>query len=157
MNSAIMYLAFGDALNLAFSGKHLWENEDPTYIDLGDGRKMQLNKHFMETFHWIQRPGKTFSHKLGAIPRIAGKIAFDPFMSTPKALGKEIVSTMTPIPVSNVATQGEMGTNVLMGALGLPIYGKTNEQKAKDQLEKKIRRQQLLLEKQLEALEKGKK
>lgn len=142
MNSALMYLTFGDMLTYNLSGKHLWELDDPTFIDLGDGRKMQLNKHFMETFHWIQHPGKVMANKAGSIPRIVGKVLFDPYTKDPEKIAKEIVGSMTPIPVANLATQGEFGTSTVAGIMGLPIYGKTYKEQAIAAAEKKAKMKQ---------------
>jgi len=66
--SAGVYFSMADMLNLHFTGHHFWENDDPTYVDMGDGRKMQLSKHFMEGVHWLQDPGKTLMNKMGPIP-----------------------------------------------------------------------------------------
>ena len=63
--SAVLYASIADAINLQTAGKHFWENEDPTTVDLGDGRRLQLSKHFMEGIHWLTDPDKALNNKLG--------------------------------------------------------------------------------------------
>ena len=56
--AAAIYFTVGNVLHQALSGKWLWENEDWTTIDMGDGRKLQWSKHTMEPVHWMQKPGQ---------------------------------------------------------------------------------------------------
>lgn len=65
VRSVLLYLTLGTALNYYFSGHSIFKNKDWTMIDLGDGRKMQLSKHFMEPIHWLLNPGQQALNKLG--------------------------------------------------------------------------------------------
>lgn len=54
--AAIYYMLVGSAVQMALTGKPIWMNEDPTRIDLGDGRTMTFSKQLMEPFHWLKDP-----------------------------------------------------------------------------------------------------
>ena len=57
-----------NGVNYMMSGKFMWENDNPTRIDLGDGREMVASKQAFEPFHWITKPGKTALNKMGVFP-----------------------------------------------------------------------------------------
>ena len=132
VRSAILYASLAEALNLHFSGHHFWENEDPTMVDLGDGRRMQLSKHFMEPIHWLLKPGQQAMNKLGYVIK-------EPIE---QALNKEYLSSKGAPPIQNRLTHavggalpitGQSAYNLgvvpaLTGFFGFPIYGKTEEQ-----------------------------
>src|ERR1700690_3931755 len=69
LRSALYYVMVGDGLNYALSGHHLWQNKDPTYIETGDGQKIQYSKHTMEPYHWAQHPAQQALNKLGQLPK----------------------------------------------------------------------------------------
>lgn len=141
VRSAFYYLTIGDALNMHYSDHHLWENKDPTYIDLGDGRKMQMSKHFMEPIHWLDRPGQQGLNKLGVIPsEAAAQLTGKEYLSTKGAPPMKnrlthALNRAVPIGANQFSSSPEAG---VAGALGVPIYGKTVEQK---RAEAKQRRQ----------------
>ena len=135
LSSALMYLTVGDALNYHFSGHHVWENKDPTYIDLGDGRKMQLNKHFMELAHWLQHPGQTLRNKLGFLPKVA-IIATDNTKTTEQK-AKDIARMAVPISGSALV-QGESGEEAIAGFVGTPIYGTPTAEQAREKERKRL-------------------
>jgi hypothetical protein len=88
---SLMYtMAITDALNLYYSGHHVWENDfrsqrqkdadpddegrtamdtihDMTYIDMGDGTKIEGNKHLFEFVHAATDPAKFGMGKMGSI------------------------------------------------------------------------------------------
>lgn len=144
VRSTIYYLAVGDAINLAMSGHHLWENKDPTVLDMGDGRTMQWSKHTMESVHWLTKPRQQGLNKLGVIPReIATQALGAKYLS---AYGKSppignraahLAGSFSPISVGQAFDAGE-GAGIA-GFLGTPIYGKTYAQR---QAEKEQRRLQ---------------
>ena len=74
INGAILYAILGNAFNYAFSGKSIFENKDPTRIDLGNGEVMTFSKQYMEPFHWITDPQKTLLKKTGSLPKTAAEI-----------------------------------------------------------------------------------
>lgn len=148
LRSAIYYAAVGDAINLQLSGHHIWENRDKdgnidfTYIDLGDGRRMQWSKHTMEPIHWMQHPQKTLINKLGYVPKEGLSQAFGVEYVAPytSKAGQQVAGPpmkegpvahalkgMSPISVQ----QGQEGGPLqgASGMFGIPIYGKTQEQR----------------------------
>lgn len=153
LGSALLYATLAEGLQQHFTGKHFWENEDPTYVDLGDGRKLQLSKHFMEFFHWLQHPGKAIINKMGYIPK--------EFMS--QAMGKDYITVgggpempgikdkgfIEQIPprighalkgLTPITTQAQTPEAAGLGFIGLPIYGKTKAEKEHDKRKREIER-----------------
>jgi hypothetical protein len=145
VRSALLYATIGDGLNTYFSGHHFWENDDPTMIDLGDGRKLQMSKHFMEPIHWLMKPDQQALNKLGYVIK-------EPFT---QATNKQYLSTKGAPPIvpagasvgQAIAKRGEHAlgsmmpitgqqafengmTPALSGFFGFPIYGKTEDQQA---------------------------
>lgn len=127
-----------------FSGHHLWENDDPTMVDLGDGRKLQLSKHFMEPIHWMTKPGQQALNKLGYVPseplkQIMGteylSVKGAPPMDT-SAVGriKHAAKGFAPI-TSQQALQQGLGPAAL-GFIGLPIYGRDEATAVKEARER---------------------
>lgn len=53
IRSAALYALIGGGLNYALSGHYLWDNKDPTTIDMGNGQRLQWNKHWTEPFQVI--------------------------------------------------------------------------------------------------------
>lgn len=146
LRSALYYGAMGEGLNLAFSGHHLWENQDPTTIDMGDGRKMQWSKHTMEPVHWITKPGQQALNKLAFIPReTLNQLMGTEYLSTsghaPRMESRvgHVVKSLSPISVQQSFEQGE-GSGIA-GFLGSPIYGKTYGQRETERQIKKLERQ----------------
>jgi len=148
LGSALLYATIGDALNLHFSGHHLWENQDPTYVDMGNGQKLQLSKHFMEPFHWIQHPGQTILNKMGYVPKEA----------LSQAMGKEFITTSGGPPMKDtslpgrlthaakgmlpITTQQSSPEATALGAVGFPIYGHSEEEKRILRRQREIERRQ---------------
>jgi hypothetical protein len=152
-------MAVADAVNIAYSGHHVWENDfrsqrqqgkegeqgwlehlhDLTFIDLGDGRKMQYNKHLFEFVHAITDPGSFAANKASMIitdpinvlsNRQWASFGFAPPISTSKDsaqraedIAKWEVEHHLPITVQQVL-KGNFG-----GMAGLPITGMTAKQK----------------------------
>lgn len=162
LQSAVIYAGVADALNMYFTGHHFWQNDDPTYVDMGDGRKMQLSKHFMEGIHWITDPDKTLANKLGTIPaELISQLTNKQYVSSKgapdivpkekqdflhkqnlaeqksKALGlrlEHLASRFSPI--TGQALMNQTPESALSGFLGVPILGKTTEEKQKADIEK---------------------
>lgn len=130
LRSALYYVAAGDAINYAMSGHHLWDNKDPTTIDMGDGRTMQWSKHTMEPVHWLTKPGQQALNKLGAVPKeLATQALGTEYLTTSgrsppmhSRLG-HLAKNLEPIAVQQ-GKEGDFGSGIA-GFLGAPIYGKT--------------------------------
>lgn len=158
--SALYYLVVGDAINYSMSGHHLWENDPKigwSFIDWGDGRRMQFSKHIMETPHWFEKPVRQGVAKLGYVPKeIAsqalgveylapteskgGRVFAGPQMEDRSLLGRagHAAGGLMPIPF-----QAGDPESFLWGFAGMPLYGMTEEQKrdAKEKRAEKRRRQ----------------
>lgn len=151
VQSALIYISVADLLNVQFTGHHLWQNNDPTMVDMGDGKKMQLSKHFMEVPHWFLHPNQTMANKLGYVPSETYKqLSNKDYLSAsgkapdivPKGTGliKEtelrtlhMLRGMTPITLTTASEKGL--TSAALGAAGLPIYGQTAEERRKARIE----------------------
>jgi len=145
LQSALLYMGVADLLNQYFSGHNLWQNDDPTMVDMGDGRKLQLSKHFMEVPHWFLHPNQTLLNKLGYVPSELFRQALNQdYLSAtgaaPKVvekgtgLGKELEQRtahlfkgMTPITLGTAAEKSPK--EALASGLGFPVYGNTPEQR----------------------------
>jgi hypothetical protein len=143
VNTAIMWLTILNGFNYAFSGHFIWENEDPTRVDLGDGTTMQMSKHSMEFAEWVLHPLKTASNKLAIIPKTAftaylasqgmardiktpfGKIEGNSLFGIAAAGGQGLIPFQVNAAVS--APAGEKTKRGLASFLGIPIYGQTNK------------------------------
>ena len=150
MRFALYYLTLFNALNMAISGHPIWENEDPTTIDMGDGRTMATMKHPMEPFHWMGDFDKTLANKLGFVPKALIKSMggveyaspFAPKMEDPSAAyrAKSLIKDALPFSAGSLSKGWQ---ETLGGFMGLPIRGMTPEQKAVSQAERAVRRAKL--------------
>lgn len=143
LNTTIMWLTILNGFNIAFSGHPIWENEDKTRVDLGDGTTMQMAKHSMESAEWIQNFGKTASNKLAVIPKTAltaylasqgmakdvktpfGKIEGNSLFGVAARSGQSIIPFQVNAAID--APPGEKTKRALASFLGIPIYGQTNK------------------------------
>lgn len=69
IRSAMLYALIGGAINYAYSGHYIWENKDPTTIDLGNGQRLQWNKHWTEPYDIMRRPAQAAVNKAGIYPK----------------------------------------------------------------------------------------
>ena len=129
VRAALYTFAAAEALNYTMSGHHLWENEDWTVVELGDGSTMQLSKHFFEPFEWARKGPQEALNKLGAVPsEIAEQVSGRQYLSTqgaPKLEGagpRVAHAAKRFLPFSG--QQGLAGNleGALSGTLGIPIY-----------------------------------
>ena len=118
---------------------------DATYVDLGDGRKMQMFKHLMEGPHAVSDPQKFALNALGYIPRVAGTMATNKQWLTPDwappiaenhagAVERAYRYAMWPVeqamPISGMNFDAGIGPTA-GSFLGVPVYGMDAKQKAK--------------------------
>jgi len=152
MRSAFLYTAIADTLNYQMSGHHFWDNKDPTRLDRGDGTTMQLSKHFMEPFHWLLDPRKQAMGKASFLVKETASQLGDVEYWSPKGAprmggverGKDVsigtrlghvARQFTPI-----SAQGFESANPQKAAwsmAGMPVYGKTLEERAAAKAESK--------------------
>jgi hypothetical protein len=128
LNTALIYLTYMNGVNLAMVGRNIWENEDPTRVDIGDGTTMQLAKHNMEAAHWALDFSKTLKNKLGFIPKAVGTMLDDRMTVVDKAT--QIGSSALPFQVSAAvrAPKGEKLKRSFWSFIGMPIYGTQREE-----------------------------
>ena len=169
LRAALMWGTAINALNMATSGRDIWDNKDPTRIEFRDGTSMQLAKHSMEPIHWLKDPAKTLTNKLGFLPQITAPLIFgkeylqpgapdllDPSLSGRlKAAGQKAL----PFQIQSVASapEGEGAKRAIAGTLGFPVYGGTPEQKAKQRVERKKAEMEKRIQRIKEETERAKK
>jgi hypothetical protein len=161
VKTGLYYLTIANGINLATSGKFIWQNNDPTRIELADGRTLQFSKHAMEPFEFMQDAIQTADNKLGFYPRIAGEIAVGtqwlahsphyapPIvppggwhpdvlgpLDVPSAYAWFLTKQFLPISTQQWLAGGGPVANVL-GPLGVQTYGANPEQKMQFKLESK--------------------
>jgi hypothetical protein len=140
--SAMYYLTVANGLNYLMAGHSIFDNENPTRVQLKDGRTMQWSKHSMEPFEWLKDPIQTAANKLAFIPReamqqITGKEYISAHDAAPDIENRaaHLASQFLPIPAQQGLAGG--GATSVMGLVGMPVYGKDPEQKREARLAKK--------------------
>lgn len=161
--SALYTFAIGNAMNKYFTGHWMFENQSDKKdaglgdqirskleVQLGDGRRMQLAKHFLEVPHAMTDPVQFAYNKLNpTLSTPIEELANKQWLSSTWApdiwkkkdpLGTKVVKgaehaagKFVPITGRSVLQQGPAG---LGGFFGFPIYGMTAEQKAQAKAER---------------------
>ena len=139
LHTAIAYLTILNGINMALNnGRPIWENKNPTRIDLGDGTSMQAAKHSMEAAEWALDPDKTLGNKLGFIPKAVTILTTGtayPSPTAPKLKDTSILGRVKAIGVTALpfqagsavqAPKGDELKRALASTVGLPIYGRTD-------------------------------
>lgn len=144
VKSAIYYLTIANALNFITAGHSIFENENPTRVQLADGRTMQFSKHFNEPFEWLRDPIQTADNKLGFYPRAAvelgtGKEYISAHDAAPDIESRAATIASMFLPISAQQGLAGGGASSALGLVGMPIYGKTPEQKLEAREEKKAK------------------
>ena len=151
MKFALLYLTALNGVNMITSGHPIWDNKDKTRVEFKDGTTMQATKHAMEFIHFASDTDKFISDKLGFLPKAfvisttgleyagpgAQKLEDPSLVGRAKAVGKSALPFN--VQAWQGAPQGEQLQRMLLGTLGMPIYGKTKMQQAKDNYEKRRR------------------
>lgn len=168
--SALITAIISDAVNVAASGHHVWQNHAPgyergyketwqdkleamTWIDLGGGLRMQAFKHFMEVPHMIAHPDKFAVGKIAAPGQIAGTQLLgveylSPFGNAPRMYGwQDRVNNLLKraLPFTAGGFMGGIVSDrpvwtMLSGALGAPVYGSTEEERLRRRLKEREHR-----------------
>jgi len=142
------YFVIGNVLNQALSGHWLWENEDPTSIDMGDGRKLQWSKHTMEPVHWGTRPGQQAVNKMGILPKEALEQALNvDYLSTKGNMrpmeGSRIEhAAKKMLPISAASSFESGAESGLLGFAGIPIHGRKKSDIAYERVLKRVEKLQ---------------
>lgn len=132
IRSAALYMLLGNIVNLAYSGHPIWENKDRTTIDMGNGQRMQWNKHWMEPAQLVTQFPQAEVNKLGIIPKELLEQTFDKqYLSVggyaPPIDGriKHAFTSMAPIPFQDLSNSTP--TQLLWNLAGRNVIGHTPE------------------------------
>lgn len=147
LNTALLYLTILNGFNMAFTGRPVWTNKDPTRVDLGDGTSIQMAKHSMEAAEWLMHPDKTLANKLGFWPKstiiaLTGKAYVSPTAPNLQAIETPLGKSMALSKASAIAKQAmpfavgsalnappdERIKRAIVSSLGIPIYGQKERQ-----------------------------
>jgi len=149
MRTAVLYATVLTGVNYAMSGHFPWENKDPTKLDLGDGTQMQVVKHSMEFAEWVKDPWKTFSNKMGVVPRsVMVGMTGQQYPGGPKLTGSKTGFMVKQVsPFSARAFQGDVDPATgagrsLLSIMGVTITGQTDEEKRFARQQRMQRKQQ---------------
>lgn len=167
LTTGLLWLTILNGFNMAFTGRPIWTNKDPTRVDLGDGTSMQMAKHSMEAAHWLLDPEKTLGNKLGFIPKGVITMTTGKAYPSPKApmvkdnttLGRLVHSAKAALPfqisAAASAPPGEGGKRALASFLGVPIYGQTDKANSTAEVlaERKAKRKESRIQNRLDKLE----
>ena len=122
---AFTSLTLANGLNVALSGKYIWENKDPFTVDLGDGTFLSPFKHAAEFYHWITDFDKTFYNKLGWLPKQLTEAAYDIRKDTPlqERLKNLVKGTAVPFTGSSAVDARRTPGESASAFVGMPITG----------------------------------
>ena len=67
----------GAALQQMFAGTNIWDNKDPTRVDLGNGYSISLSKQLFEPLHWATHPFQYGISKQSSILRTTEEALFN--------------------------------------------------------------------------------
>ena len=139
MRSALYYATIANGINYALSGQFLWDNLDWTFLNTGDGRKIQWSKHAFEPVHWVEHPGQQALNKLGFLPKealnqmlgtewlsTAGKMK--PMDTSLTGRLAHAAKSLEPIAMQQALSPAADLGSIGSGFVGVPIYGKKTPQ-----------------------------
>lgn len=158
LRSALMYLTLMNAYNRQVSGHNIWENVDakgepiPYKIQYADGTTQQVAKHAMESMEWTFNPRQTALNKLGFPIKEPLELLTDKeYLSTRGAppidsRTEHVLRSVVPIPGQSLTQPGldtrEALWRAALSAVGLPIYGLDEDQKAALKEERRAAREE---------------
>lgn len=113
IRSAALYALIGGGLNYALSGHYLWDNKDPTTIDMGNGQRLQWNKHWTEPFQVIG------GAMMGDLQPAYNKLGFLPHEFASQVGNKEYINLRGTSPAMR---EGRIA-HALKGFVPIPFQG----------------------------------
>lgn len=132
--SAMLYAFIGGVINYAYSGHYIWDNKDPTTIDLGNGQRLQWNKHWTEPYQMMIKPMQTIVNKMGNFPReILDQITHKEYINTSgyspdmKDRLSHLAKNIVPIPFQNIGEQTPQ--QMMWNLAGRNVLGHPTEDK----------------------------
>jgi len=138
VRAAMYYMIMGTAIQMMLTGKPIWMNDDPTRIDLGDGRELTFSKQLSEPFKWLENPlheatvkqssiAKLIEEQLGNEKYVGALGNGHPIRSDSDTAIEKVGDSINiagshfaPIFVQDVSKNGMDG---IYGFFGHPIYG----------------------------------
>jgi hypothetical protein len=144
--SGLTYLGAANMLSNHYTGHNIWDQKDWTYVDRGDGTKIQLNKHYMEMAHLVSSPQKFLLNKLNLLPKEAidqffGKewVSWDdkkglygpPMVEYPFGMTRPVHAAKEFIPLSVANIMRDPGAG-LAGMFSFGIYGMPYKQREEE-------------------------
>ena len=151
LRTAALYASFMVPINYALSGHFPWDDEqkDPTRIDLGDGTNLQVVKHSMEFAEWVRDPWKTFSNKMGFLPRTFESLRYGKqYPKGPDIEGNRLGYVLQQtLPFTARAFQGDTdpetsAKRALLGMMGISVYGMSEEEKEYAKEQRQLRKEE---------------
>lgn len=136
LRSALYWITLLNGMNYALTGRPIWDNKDPTRIELEDGTSVQAGKHTFEAVHAVTDPVKFAYNKLGYTPHMLIELKdryYDKARRDDSMLEYAAKATLpfTASPLGQAGlSAGERAKRVGMSFAGLPKYGVSEEQKA---------------------------
>lgn len=134
IRSAMLYALIGGTINYAYSGHYLWDNKDPFTIDLGNGQRLQWNKHWTEPYDIMRRPAQSALNKMGIFPREALEQIFDKeYLSTTGTAPpiqdrlSHLAKSVVPIPFENIGEQSPQ--QLMWNIAGRNVIGQPTQDK----------------------------
>jgi len=139
VRAAIYYMIMGTAVQQMLTGTNIWDNDDPTRLDLGDGRQMSFSKQLSEPFKWVIDPIHEAKVKQSSIlkgieeqvtnQQYTGANGHAPEIRRDNDTGIDMVGNslivagqhFAPIFVQDLSRNGLDG---VYGFFGHPVYGK---------------------------------
>lgn len=135
LRTAVLYGTAITAFNYILSGHFPWENKDPTRIELPDKTSLQVVKHSMEFVEWVREPFKTFSNKMGFIPRTFEALRTGQQYPKGPPIGSKVgyvaqqVAPFTARSFQGYSEPERSAAKALLGMFGISVYGMTTEEK----------------------------
>lgn len=152
LRTAAVWATLYNSLNYALTydeetkkGRWIWENEDPTVIDLPDGTRLQPAKHSMEGLHWLMHPGKTLKNKLALPGKLYDILTDNIYNRTTEEKLKAVAQIPLPFSVRSIVDsedKWEGAKRAIVATLGFPIYGTTQKEKSERKIKRAIKKQE---------------
>lgn len=161
LRTGLLYMTAMNGYNIAASGHPIWENKnrdgewDPLRIHYSDGTTQQVAKHATEGPEWLVDPRKTALNKLGfpvkePLALLMGKEWLAPNGKAPPMQSRtgHVLTSLMPIGLSGFRggppsrPMSEYLKRAALSAVGMPVYGMTNEELAENKEAKKKQRKE---------------
>jgi hypothetical protein len=149
LKSFLVWLTLQNGFNIAMSGQPIWENNDPTRINMGDGTTLNAGKHTNEFVHLMDDPLRFAYNKLGigpkmVIDRFTGREGYGEKAPKYDSFGKHVAESALPFTLSSTRQRGISGEEKLKRAawseIGFIKSGMTDEEKTAWKTEDKAER-----------------